>query len=262
MDLTHEISIAWAWFKMTAMNRMQDALTFFPLWAGVLMNTTLQLVFFKSVYLNAQTIGGWSFAEVVILLGNLRIIQGVAWGLWVRGGFRRLPAAIEYGVFDTHLIRPMNLRIQFIFNNADFISMAQDLIVGSLLILYGLSVSQALVNWLMYFVILVLALSLHYSLTCLVSSVNFWTIVPQLSYFMDELFGLGQYPSSIYKGAVKWILTLVVPLACIYSFPPRALMGSLSMVELVTMVAVTAAFWFMASGIWRLGLKRYESAQG
>jgi len=103
------------------MSRMQDAATFFPLWAGSILNTLLTVVFVNALFLKTQAIGGWSYGEVLVLLGTVKIIQGFAWSFWIRGGFRRMPRSIEQGVFDTHLIRPMNLRIQFIFDNADII---------------------------------------------------------------------------------------------------------------------------------------------
>lgn len=262
MDLTHEFSVAWAWFKIAAMSRMLDAATFMPLWFGVFLNTVLQVIFFSAIYLNTQLLGGWSYGEVMVLLGTTRIIKAVAWGFWVRGGFRRLPQAIEYGVFDTHLIRPVNLRIQFIFNNADIFSFIEDLIVGGLLLTYGLSGSGTPFNWFMYVFMLTMALMIHYSVVCMLSAMNFWSLVPQLSYLMDQFFDLGNYPTSIYHGAVRWLLTLVIPLACMYSFPARALFGGLTVTELVTAIAVTVVFWFAGRGTWILGLRHYESAQG
>ena len=258
----HELSIAWTWFKLTVMSRMLDAWTFVPLWLGVLLNTVLQLVFFKALFLKTQSLGGWSYGEIMVLLATVRIIQAFAWGLWVRGGFRRLPRDIEQGSFDTNLVRPMNLRIQFIFNNADLFSLIEDLIVSGMLLWYGLSSIGNSFNWLMYLFMLSLALVLHYSIICIFSAINFWIMVPKISELIDQIFNLGRYPISIYGGAVRWFLTFAIPLACIYSFPARALFGALTVTELVTAIAVTVGFWLVGWGIWHLGVRRYESAQG
>lgn len=261
-DLSHELSVSWSWFKLSVMNRMQDALTFMPIWLAVIFNTFLQVVFFKAIYSNTQSLAGWSYGEVIVLLGSYRLLHGLEWGLWMRGGFHKLPRDIESGAFDSHMVRPINLRIQFIFNNADVFSLAEDLIIGGILILYGLSLSGAAVNWPMYLLMLALACIIHYSAVCLLSAFNFWFLVPQMSNLIGEMDDLGKYPGSIYRGAVKWALTLVIPLVCIYSFPVQALLGNLSVDGLLIMVGVTVVFWFAGHVVWNAGLRKYESAQG
>lgn len=258
----HEMSVSWAWFKLTAMSRMQDALTYLPIWIGVLFNTGLQVIFFQALYLNTQSLAGWSFAEVMVLLGTFRILRSVQWGLWKRGGFSRLPRSIEDGTFDTILIRPINPRVQFIFNNADIFNLIEGFIIGGLLIWYGLSLAPMDMDWSMYFLLMVLACIIDYSILCLFTAINFWTLIPQMMSLFSEIDHLGRYPDSIYRGAVKWILMLAIPLVCIYSFPTRALIGNLTIPEMLITVAVAAVFWILASIVWKIGLRKYESAQG
>jgi len=259
-DLTHELSISWVWFKMTAMGRMEDALTFLPLWAGSILAMVLYIVFFNAIFAKTQSLGGWSYGEVMVLLGVVRIIQAIAWGFWSRGGFPRLYRSILKGTLDSDLVKPMNLRVQFIFNNADFVTLIEGLVLGIGLIWYGLSSIHVQVQWTMFLFILFCACVIHYSVVCLFSSINFWTLVRDFGYLMNETFDLGKYPITIYRGAMRWFLTLVIPLGCIYTFPSRALLGTLTVQELLIMMAVTVVFYLLGLSVWKLGLKRYESA--
>jgi ABC-2 type transport system permease protein len=68
----------------------------------------------------------------------------------------------------------------------------------------------------------------------------------------------GLYPAEIFPGVVRILLYTLIPAAFVGSVP-AALLVDFSWRRLTTLIAVTAAFTFLAWGVFRWGLRRYES---
>jgi len=70
----------------------------------------------------------------------------------------------------------------------------------------------------------------------------------------------GSRPHRIYKGAVRKILTTVLPFSLIASYPVDSLFGGRPHATLLHMAAVSAAAFAFMVWFWRRGLRAYASA--
>jgi len=241
------------------MDRMEDKFVFFLLNLGAVVRLILSLVFFQAIFTKVDAIAGWSFAEVIVLLGTWEFIHSIAWATYFRGGFRRIPVYLQRGDLDILLTRPLNLKTYFIYDNNDLLFSLPTILLAVCLIIYGFSISATDLNILNYLLLLIIGIVIHYSLVVMMSSINFWTIIEQFTYLFSEVADLGRYPITIYKGFTRLALTIVIPVACIYSFPAKALFGNLKISELGAMFGVLIIFLFCSNFIWNRGLRRYES---
>jgi ABC-2 type transport system permease protein len=247
--------------KYEVMDRLDAAAAFTIGTFGVVVNILIITAFFGALYLRTDRIGGWNEGQVLILLGTYFLIDTVAWGTYVRG-FAKLWRYIEYGDLDVYLTKPVRLRTFFSYRFMDPLFVWPQLLAAVGLIIYGAGRSGASPHPFYYLLVLSCAIAIHRSLTVIFSSLNFYYIVPQSVYLQNELFKLGRYPITIYRGAVRMFLSIAIPVAAIFSFPPRALVGDLSPLEAGGAVLLTTVFYLLSNVVWDAGLKRYESAQG
>ena len=70
----------------------------------------------------------------------------------------------------------------------------------------------------------------------------------------------GHWPIDVFRGPVRWVLTAIVPVALITSFPAQALQGAWSVETLLTSALVCAAFLIGSRMLWQRALASYTSA--
>ncbi len=259
MNLAKEISLARICFRMKFMDRMEDVVTFVFLNLGVVLRLGLSIIFFQAIFAQVDVIGGWSFAEVLVLLGTWEFMHNIAWATYFRGGFRRMPVFMQRGELDMLLTRPINLRTFFIYDNNDLFFSSPQIIASLGLVIYGASISQNHLNIIIYILLVFTGLIIHYSLVVILSAINFWTIIEHGGWLFGELTELGRYPITIYKGVTRLALTIAVPVACMYTFPVAALFGNIKISEYGILIGVLIFFLLFSNYIWNRGLRRYES---
>ncbi|MDF1497037.1 MAG: ABC-2 family transporter protein [Patescibacteria group bacterium] len=257
--LKKEFSLAIIHLKLNTMVRMEDKITFLFMNVGIIIRIILVVIFFQAIYTKVNVIGGWSYAEVLVLVGTWELINAIAWATFFRGGFRRMPGFMRRGELDSLLVRPVNLKTYFIYDNNDILFGSLPIIFAVILIMYGASISSMDINLPYYLFIILFALIIQYFFVIILSSINFWTIVEQTMHLFINTMRLGRYPITIYKGIARTALTVLVPVACIYSFPVQALFGKLKITDLGIMFGVLICFYLLSNYIWNIGLRRYES---
>jgi ABC-2 type transport system permease protein len=70
---------------------------------------------------------------------------------------------------------------------------------------------------------------------------------------------MGRIPIDIYKEPVSWIITFVIPVGIMMTFPAKALMGLLSLQALVAAIIISSLFLLGSLKLWKYALKNYTS---
>ena len=70
----------------------------------------------------------------------------------------------------------------------------------------------------------------------------------------------GRWPVNIYPGWLRWLLTLVVPIAFAVTVPAEAVSGKLPTETLVLAVIMTGGLLWISRRFWLFGLKHYRGA--
>jgi ABC-2 type transport system permease protein len=89
---------------------------------------------------------------------------------------------------------------------------------------------------------------------------SFWAGGLELTVLFSAPWQLGRYPTDVYGGRLRLVLTYVVPVAFVSTRPARALVRGASATALAGGVAVAIATAAVALAIWSVGLRRYTSA--
>lgn len=261
MNIKKELSLLKISAKIELMDRMGNAFAFCLVSSGAVVKVIVSLIFFKSLFLQVSEIGGWSYDQVLTLQGLYFLIDAIAWATYIRG-FNRIHRLIETGDLDIFLTKPVNLRFFFIYRYIDIFFSLPQFFIGIGLIIYGVGFNLHTLYLLPGFLILLLnSLVIHYSLIVILSTVNFFHIVPQTYYLFAEVSKLGQYPLAIYRGAARIVLSVIIPLAFIYTIPAQFFFSRNLLFYFLSPV-VAIIFYFMSKKIWQFGIKRYASAMG
>jgi ABC-2 type transport system permease protein len=84
--------------------------------------------------------------------------------------------------------------------------------------------------------------------------------VDNLTNLFSSVFDAARWPVQIFRGVLRWVFTLVVPLALMTTYPAEALLGRLSPMALVGSVVGAGVFSWLSRRVWLDSLARYSSA--
>jgi ABC-2 type transport system permease protein len=70
----------------------------------------------------------------------------------------------------------------------------------------------------------------------------------------------GRFPINFYRGWVRAVLTAIIPVAFMTTFPAQALLGRLERWLAVVAVGLAVLLFVLASAFWRFALRYYTGA--
>ncbi|HUV46830.1 MAG TPA: ABC-2 family transporter protein [Candidatus Bathyarchaeia archaeon] len=205
----------------------------------------------------SQKIAGFDIKQMInfFLIFNLFDLLGQFFfrGIyWFRG-------KIISGMFDLSLIKPVNPLFQVLITDTDLLDLPLLLMVIAMLIKQNLNIS--LVNLTLFILVSIAAFIVVTSLHILIVSIGIITTeVDNTAWIYRDLSLLARVPVDIYLGSVRAFLTFVLPLAVIFTFPAKAMMGILSWSWIIYSLIFSSCILFFALNFWRFALKKYSSA--
>jgi ABC-2 type transport system permease protein len=209
-------------------------------------------------------IPGWSFGEALVVTGWFILLQGILDGA-INPGLQAVIEHIRKGTLDFVLLKPADA--QFLVSTARFHvwRVFSVLNAGVILVLAFQRVGHgpSLVGVAMALVLLGAATWILYSLWILIVSAAFFFVkVDNLTYLFSSIFDAGRWPSAVFRGALKFVFTFVIPLAVMTTFPAEALLGRLAPQALVGAVVGSLVFATLARAVWLRSIGHYTSAGG
>jgi ABC-2 type transport system permease protein len=218
--------ICWALVRAGLREEMQFRANFLIEVAFGLIYRTLGFAFIWVVLGKFQAIGGWTLQEVTLLYG----IQLMGHALWALSFSRiiNVPGMVQLGEFDTMLIRPMPIGLQFMFGGFR-IAVLGDVIGAVVLLTVGLRTAE--IDWspakAVFLVLAVIGSGLVRGAVELAGcAFSFRTLVGGWAgYATDVLFGqFAAYPLDIFTQRLRNFLTFVIPVAFVAWVPACVLL--------------------------------------
>lgn len=218
---------------------------------------TVQLYFYRT-----QEIGGWSFYEVLVLLGIFNAVHGFIEFI-LQPNMSRLVNHIRKGTLDFVLTKPVDSQFYVSFRHLVFWRLS-DVLLGLGLVAYALWQLQAIPGYMeiiQFTIVFLASLVVVYSLWMGMMMFSFWAVkVDNLSYLFSSFFETARFPVSVYKGFLRITLTYIFPIAFITTFPASALIGRIHGWQVVWSVGIACVCFVVTRVLWRFALKHYTSA--
>ena len=113
----------------------------------------------------------------------------------------------------------------------------------------------------LFIILIVAAMVLLYSLNLILQTTTIWLVnVERVDAIVMGLLETGRFPVSFYRGWVRVVLTVIIPVAFLTTFPARALLGRLDWWLAAVAVGLAAILFVLASAFWHFALRYYAGA--
>ena len=253
------LALQWRTSLLLAMQYRADFLVDGAL--SVLFTATATIPLF--VVFGRQTeLEGWTFGEALVVTGWFTLLQGVMEGA-INPSLSAVVEHIRKGTLDFVLLKPADA--QFLVSTARFSPWRATAIVNALVVFaiafHRLGRPPSLGGIALALVMLVVAVAVLYALWILTVSAAFYVVrVDNLTFLFGSIFDFARWPASVFRGAVAFVFTFIIPLALMTTYPAEAMLGRLEPHKLaLSLVAAVVVSW-IARRVWLRSIARYTSA--
>jgi ABC-2 type transport system permease protein len=211
-----------------------------------------------------KAVSGWTWPEALLVIAGFTTLKGVLDGA-IQPSLANVVGHVRKGTLDFLLLKPVDA--QFLVSTSRLEPWrGSDVWLG--LGLFGWSF-HAQGRWptlggvVSALSLLVAAVAILYSISILVVSLAFFVVqVDNLIYLFISLYDAARWPASIFRGALSILFTFVVPLAVMTTFPALALLGRVTVTQMVGALLGAVAFTSLARLVWTRSIGHYTSAGG
>lgn len=243
--------------SFSAVLSQKIALLFFL--TGKIIRFTFFLGFLYFLVIGTSNLAGYTGNQAIFFFLIFNVVDVLSQFLF-REVYRFRPKIVT-GDFDLTLVKPVNALFVSLMGGADvidFITIPPLLIatwyVGALLrpnFSDFLSFALLLIN------ALVIATAFH------IAVLAFGILTTEIDHMImiyRDLTSFGRFPVDIYKQPLSGILTYLIPVGIMITFPAKALMGLISINGILISLAAGIVAMFLALRFWNFALTKYTSA--
>ena len=210
----------------------------------------------------AESVRGWTYEELLVVMGLFFAINGLRQAI-IQPNLSRMAEYIRLGTLDFLLTKPISSQFMVSFRHVGIYNWL-DPILGLGLVVFGLvRRGQAVsVTGVLGFVVLGIAgVAVMYALALAVQCLAVWSIGAEgLDDVIQGVVEAARFPVDVYRGMVRALLTFIIPVALLTTFPAEALLGRAPPGLLAIAVAVAVALLGITSRLWIWSLRRYSGA--
>lgn len=223
----------------------------------------VQLLAFDAIYRNVDRIGTWGQGEMIVYIGTFSLLNAVNMVVYFFG-VNSIPDKIRSGDLDLYLTKPVSPLFRLTFEQVNPGSIPL-VIMSFCIIFYGIRTAGLEPEGrqiLAYTFWVLLMIVLYYDLEVVIRSIAFFTMSTAR---LEQLEGTGielcmQLPGIAFYGIYKVIFCVILPYGIMATVPVQSLIGELTAGIALHGLLAAAGFSVLAAGLWKLGLRRYDSA--
>jgi ABC-2 type transport system permease protein len=207
-------------------------------------------------------IAGWSFGEALVVVGFFTLLQAVLEGAF-NPSFVAVVEHVRRGTLDFVLLKPADA--QFLVSTSRFHLWRSVNVITALAIFViafrALGRAPSLADVAKTIALFCAGVTVLYSIWTLAMCTVFFAVkTDNITDVFSAVFDAARWPSTVFRGAVRFVITFLVPLAVMTTVPARALLGTLDGGLVTTAIAQAIGFAIVARIAWVRSLARYTSA--
>ncbi|MCA9554024.1 MAG: ABC-2 family transporter protein [Myxococcales bacterium] len=207
-------------------------------------------------------VAGWTRPQAMLVMSAFLILKAVLEGL-ITPNLVALVDRIRTGTLDFLLLKPADAQLMVSFTKV-VPAKTMDLLAG--LAMAAASIAQldpapTPTAVLAGAAMLGAGALVLYAVWILVACVAFWVVkIDNLSFLFTSLFDAARWPVSVFRGWVRVVLTWVLPIAAMTSYPALAVLERLDLVHAVWAWGLTLGLLVGSRLAWRQAVLHYSSA--
>ncbi len=228
--------------------------------AGKTVRILMFLFFLGALFRGASGIGGYSREQIMFFYISFNLIDTLG-QLFFREVYR-FRSLVVTGTLDFVLVKPINPLLRVLLGGTDVLDL---IMLGGLLIVtvwFGWQhISQNLFEWILYFLLVINGLMISAAFHILVISLGvITTSVDHLVMIYRDMTSMMRIPVDLYVEPIRFLLTFILPLGIMLTFPPKALNGLLSPTLIFVSILLSIIAVFLSLRFWNYSLRQYQSA--
>lgn len=259
------LKIYFKYLKFDFMFDMNYRVSFFIQIAVEVFYTVVAIVFFNVLYSGVKNIVGWTYWEIIFLLGVESIMVELLVGLVFAYGTNNLPSRIKDGEVDFMLMKPINSFISLTIIQP-YVTSLFATIPGLYLIFISapkINLQLTALNIVGALIILVCGFIIAYSVMVMISSLSFVflnaTTFPRIG--MNSMTNFATRPHQVFNNVfLRIIFYFVLPSIFIASIPASTLIKGLDFRFLIQAILLAFLFLSLAYRLWNKMIRYYSSA--
>ncbi len=221
-----------------------------------------ELLSLNIIFSNTTNLGGWGLGELIALLGVFRLVNTLMIAL-IWPNTEKFNQSIRDGSMDYTILQPVNSMFLVTFSRIT-VWRIWDLVLAIILIVIGINMAGDITtpfNILAFILLAITGTIIIYSLWIVLIAMTFWfTKFDNNVTILQALMESGRYPATVYPAWLRIIVTFIIPIAVATTIPLQALRGELDSSRILLFIGVSIVSFFIATKVWKLGLKRYSGA--
>lgn len=221
-----------------------------------------ELLSLNIIFSNTTTLGGWGLGELIALLGVFRLVNTLMIAL-IWPNTEKFNSSIRDGSMDYTILQPINSMFLVTFSRIT-VWRIWDLVLAIILIVVGINMAGDVItplNILTFILLAITGMIIIYSLWIVLIAMTFWfTKFDNNVTILHALLDAGRYPATVYPVWLRVIVTFIIPVAVATTIPLQALRGDLGSGQILLFVLVSIISFWVASKVWKRGLKQYSGA--
>lgn len=227
---------------------------------GKIVRFVFFLFFLLLLVGKTKSIAGYTFWEVILLFLTFNMVDIISQFLFRE--VYRFRSYIVSGSFDYLLTKPVSPLLRSLFGGSDILDLITLFpLVGFLIYTITKLGTVTITGVLLYILLLANALIIMLAFHIFVLGLGVLvTEVDNAIWIFRELTALGRVPIAVYREPLSWVLTFIVPVGIMITFPVHAALGILSFQAIIVAFLISGILFFGSLRFWRYALKQYSSA--
>lgn len=209
---------------------------------------------------NTKVLAGYSLGQIVLFFLSFNLLDIVSQLLFRE--VYRFRTVIISGNFDFYLVKPLNPLFKSLLTGTDLLDLITviPIIIAIIYFINKLHLFNTL-NLAGYFLMLLVGFLIALSFHILVLSLGILTTeIDNAILVYRDLIAMGRMPVDIYMEPIRGLITFVIPVGIMMTFPAKALMGILSPGFILYGIIFSIILFCLSLWIWGKALKGYSSA--
>lgn len=174
----------------------------------------------------------------------------------------RFRGIVLSGAFDFYLIKPVNPLFRSLLTGPDLIDFITliPLIFAILFYINKLNL-LSLIGLTSYLFMMLIGFLIALSFHVIILALGMLTTeIDSAILVYRDVIGMGRLPIDIYTEPIRGLITFIIPVGIMMTFPAKSLLGVLSPILYLYSIFFCISILFISIKFWRFALKRYSSA--
>lgn len=219
----------------------------------------LQLLVLWLIVTKTKSLAGYTLNETFVFFMTFNLIDTMT-QLLFRDVYRFRQKIIS-GDFDFHLIQPTNSLFRVLLGGADPLDMVMFFPYVGMLIFFLTQISFTPLSFVVFCILCINGLFIGAAFHIVVLALGILTTeIDHAIMIYRDITGMGRFPIDIYHEPLRSIITFVIPVGMMMSFPVKALLHDLSWKIIAWSTLFGSGFFVASLYLWKKALRFYTSA--